>query len=233
MNILLFVYDFPHRKCQDFMFQLFMKGINLRVGLVIGAPYKKLNIPKATVRTKIKSENLIHPSIIAKRFNWPYLTLNHNSSHIECIVNAHRIDLGVVAGARILKPSTFSLFPDGVLNIHPGLIPENRGLDALLWGILNDKPQGVTAHIVDKYIDAGGVLCREEIKIYKDDTVFDISERLHQAQINILWEALHRIEDSCERIEIDPDTPYHSKMSPELEIRALARFNEYKKKWSV
>ena len=42
-------------------------------------------------------------------------------------------------GARILKPSAFSPFRKGVMNMHPGILPDNRGLDTIKWAILNNK----------------------------------------------------------------------------------------------
>ena len=64
-----------------------------------------------------------------------YFVLNHNSNTIVDIIREHSIDLGVIAGARILDHKIIKLFNRGIINFHPAILPECRGLDSLLWSI--------------------------------------------------------------------------------------------------
>jgi len=58
----------------------------------------------------------------------------------------------------ILAEDVIRLFPKGIINIHPAIIPDYRGLDASLWALLEDAQLGVSAYLVDSGIDTGSVI---------------------------------------------------------------------------
>jgi methionyl-tRNA formyltransferase len=64
-------------------------------------------------------------------------------------------DVIVLGTTRILKPNVLSIPSMGVLNPHPGLLPDYRGLDVLHWAVYNGHPLGVTVHFLDPGIDTG------------------------------------------------------------------------------
>ena len=45
------------------------------------------------------------------------------------------------------------------LNVHAGLIPAVRGLDAFKWAILNNLPLGNTLHKIDSCTNSGEIMC--------------------------------------------------------------------------
>jgi methionyl-tRNA formyltransferase len=54
----------------------------------------------------------------------------------------------------------------GCLNVHPSLLPENRGPVPLFWTFRQGcKQTGVTIHLMDEGIDGGGILAQEMIEI--------------------------------------------------------------------
>ena len=73
-------------------------------------------------------------------------------------------DYLVNGGAGIFKPKLLAMPRRGVLNVHPGLLPEFRGLDPVLWALEEDGPIGATLHLVSDGIDEGPILIREEIE---------------------------------------------------------------------
>ena len=152
MKIAVFAYNFPHRKTQEFLFRLYLEGYDVQ--LVLAADPVKLNIAKSTVRVKPHFSALVEPSRICERLGWRYEAVDHNSDYCAELIKSAKVDIGVIAGARILKEPVISAPWIGIINFHPGLIPEVRGLDALQWAILQDKPIGVTAHLIDRSIDA-------------------------------------------------------------------------------
>ncbi len=216
--IVVFAYDFPHRKTQDFLFHLKVKGY--RVQLVLGAPKRKLKIPPPSIRSKIRHQSLLHPAEIASAVGDPYQVVGRNGEQVPRLLQEYQVELGVIAGARILKPHVIQTVPRGIINFHPGLIPEARGLDAVLWSILEDVPLGVTAHLIDERVDAGTILLKRIIPIYPDDTLLDLTERVHELQLEILDEALERaVAGEGELVEYADS--YHRKMPPELEKQVL------------
>lgn len=62
----------------------------------------------------------------------------------------------------IVSESVLKRFSKGIINIHPAVIPQYRGLDAGLWALYEGGSLGVSAYKVDKGIDTGSV-----IKIYR------------------------------------------------------------------
>lgn len=215
-RVALFAYNFPHKKTQDFMFRAFVE--DLGVACVIAADPVELNIPPSAIRTKLSHLGLVHPSKVAERLGMEYVVLPHDSEATAELLSSRQFDIGIVAGARIIKAHIIEKFSIGIINFHPGLIPEARGLDALLWSIYGNQPLGVTAHLIDRRVDAGRVLLRRPIAIRADDTLLDLSERLYDQQLDMLSPAVQQALSS-EWTPVDPRSPHNPKMPPDLELR--------------
>lgn len=224
VKIAVFCYNFLHKKSQDFLVRLFLEGI--KIECVFAADPVELNIPPTSIRTKIRHIGLLHPKNIAERLGVEYLVAPHNSAEVIASIKDRELDLGIIAGARILKNPVIKSFSIGIINFHPGLIPEARGLDAMLWSIYKDLPLGVTAHLIDENIDAGNILLKEKISIYPDDTLLDFSERLYDKQIDMIKPAIKAalLGDS---VPVDLTTPYHRKMPVELEKTIPNKLPDY------
>ena len=214
-SVVILSYNFPHRKTQDFLFRLFAEGI--RVGHVLAADPVKLNIPPSSIRSKLRHGALIDPAKVAKAIGANYHVVPHQGDRVNALLDEIKPTIGVISGARILKHPVIDRFSTGIINFHPGLIPEVRGLDALFWSIRKDVPLGVTSHLIDHRVDAGRVLERREIPLSREDTVFDLSERLYETQIEMLVTAIGRTRaGEWEQINYD-STEYNRKMPAELE----------------
>ncbi len=102
-------------------------------------------------------------------------------------------DVGLVVGAgymRVLTPVFLDRFP-AVLNVHPSLLPEFRGLDAVKRALeAGTKRTGVTVHFMDEEVDAGPVISQEEVPILPDDTEETLMERLHAVEHQLLVDAV-------------------------------------------
>jgi len=224
IGLALFAYNFPHKKTQDFIFRTLAGGYS--ISCILAADAVKLNIPESSIRTKIRHTGLVHPSAIASAFEIPYYVVAHDDPKISSLVQEHEIKLGLISGARILKRPVIDGFSIGIINFHPGLIPHARGLDALLWSIHHDVPLGVTSHLIDHRVDAGRILEARPIKLYQDDTLLDLSERLYDIQLDMLPEAVER---SLEGQWTQPDDfgAYNKKMPPELEATIAPELPAY------
>lgn len=192
MKLALFSYDFPHKKTQDFILRLLLESY--RIEFVVAAKPVELNLPKSNLRLKPRHIDVLHPATICQRFNIPYHVLPHNSEEVAQLMRLHSIDIGMIAGARILRKNTIASVKKGIINYHPGLIPEVRGIDALKWAIYYDLPIGVTAHFIDERVDAGRIILKREIPVFTDDTFVDLSLRLEETQVNLLPEVLQMAE---------------------------------------
>ena len=72
---------------------------------------------------------------------------------LECLLNA--------GTPRKLTRSLLSSVPHGVVNVHPGLLPEYRGCSAVKWALFNDARIGNTAHFMDEGYDTGPIIATE------------------------------------------------------------------------
>lgn len=224
MKLVVFTYDFPDRRSQDFLLRLFLR--QRPIAAVVGAPWRKLSIPPPAHRTRIRHVGLAHPREVAERIGAPYHALPHAAAETEDLLKSLTPDVGIIAGARILKRPVIEAFRVGIINFHPGLIPEARGLDAFLWSVHGDVPLGVTAHLIDEHVDAGRVLIKQPIPIRLDDTPLDLSERLYESQLDMLEPALEAAL-AGEGIAVDPSIPANRKMTADQEGAALARLPDY------
>ncbi|HBM78257.1 MAG TPA: hypothetical protein DD438_09105 [Verrucomicrobiales bacterium] len=224
-SVVVFAYDFPHRKTQDFLLRLFAEGV--RVGHVLAAPPVKLEIPPSSIRAKVRHSAPMPPAKVAAVIGAEYHVVSHGGNEIHDFLDEAQPVVGVIAGARILKSPVIDRFSSGIINFHPGLIPEARGLDALLWSIRKDITLGVTSHLIDSQVDAGRVLERRKIPLFSDDTLFDLSERLYEVQLDMLMEALRRaLSGTYEKTDFE-GSEYNRKMPPEMEAeieRALPAY---------
>ena len=86
-------------------------------------------------------------------------------------------DVGVVAAYGLLLPETVLDAPCfGCLNIHASLLPRWRGASPIQHAIWKgDKKSGVTIMQMDKGMDTGAMILKDEISLGKDMT----AEKLH------------------------------------------------------
>jgi phosphoribosylglycinamide formyltransferase-1 len=102
-------------------------------------------------------------------------------------VSAHEVSLVVGAGyMRVLSPVFLERFP-AILNVHPSLLPEFRGLRAVARALeAGAKETGVTVHFMVEEVDAGPIVAQERVRILPGDTEETLLERLHTIEHRLL-----------------------------------------------
>ena len=229
LKVGVFGYNFNHWKTQEGIRNLCEAGYKPEV--IIAADPVKLNFYKSKTRVGPKDLYLKHPSDLAKHYGIDYEVTIHNSERTAKLVKDYDLDVGVILGARILKPIAFDSFKIGVINMHPGILPQNRGLDNLKWGIINDMPQGVTSHLIDKNIDRGLMITQESIKIYEDDTLVDLFVRIQNLEQRLMIESLDIMsEKGKDDLEPLPKGTYYKSVPEDVESTLMEKFKEYKKR---
>jgi len=196
---------------------------------VLAADWRDLGFPPSGIRTKLRPAGTIHPSEICRAQGVPYYIVDHNSDESLEILDRLKPEIGLISGARILSREVIETFNKGIVNFHPGVIPETRGLDCVEWAIYDNLPFGITSHLIDGRVDAGQIIIKMELPEYPDDTLIDIGERLHQWELEIFSETLRLIDNgdigSLELVEMDVKRPY-GKFPIEFEPELLKRFAE-------
>ena len=104
-------------------------------------------------------------------------------------------DLGIHAGAGLLRPPLIDVFPLGVLNAHMGLLPAYRGMNVAEWAALEGAPVGCTVHLIDSGIDTGPILATRQVDTVGCTSIASLRETLDRAQLALLGEVLSLIAD--------------------------------------
>lgn len=86
-------------------------------------------------------------------------------------------DIVVLGPTRILAPAVLSIPSMGVLNGHPGLLPDYRGVDVIRWALYNGDRLGVTVHYIDAGIDTGPIIAQETFDVQPGDDVQALRRR--------------------------------------------------------
>jgi methionyl-tRNA formyltransferase len=105
----------------------------------------------------------------------------------------------------ILKPELLELFPRGVVNVHPGYLPYNRGRNAQIWGIVDGTPVGATLHYMDDGIDTGPIIERLQVTAEPWDTGESLRSKLEQACIDVARAGWARVKSGDAATPQDPD----------------------------
>jgi len=72
----------------------------------------------------------------------------------------------VACFSRKLPPALLRLPRLGCLNVHPSLLPDNRGPEPLFWTFQRgDQQTGVTIHLMDEGFDSGPIVLQERIRV--------------------------------------------------------------------
>jgi len=99
-----------------------------------------------------------------------YTVPNHNKRESRELLERLAPRLIVLGGTRIIKPALINIPRDGMLNSHPGLLPEVRGSASVAWSVYYDIPIGCTVHLIDPTIDTGPIIKRQLIPVHRGDT---------------------------------------------------------------
>ena len=129
-KVCIFSYSFKHKKTNDIINLLSKEKC---LDIVLAAPKQNLKL-KSDWKPKLKkkkSKDLYTTKNLCLKKKIKYFELRHkNYAKIKLIVKKYKINIGIISGARILDKKIIKLFKYGIINLHPGKIPETSGLDS-------------------------------------------------------------------------------------------------------
>jgi phosphoribosylglycinamide formyltransferase-1 len=126
---------------------------------------------------------------------------------LDAQLRAHRIDLVCLAGfMRRLTPWLVTQWPGRILNIHPSLLPQFKGLDthrrAIEAGV---KEHGATVHFVVAELDAGPIVAQARVAVRDGDTEETLAERVLEVEHRLYPHALRVVAEGRARIACSGD----------------------------
>lgn len=228
--IAVFAYSFPHRKTHDFLIELVLAGYN--DVCVIAAPWRKLRYTDNNIyyESKIKPAPPLDTKIICNAFGLKFVELEHNDIYgVKELKKFHRFDYGIISGARIIKKPIIDLFPKGIINIHPGKLPETSGLDLFFYTIQKRIPLGVTVHFIDHKVDAGRQIFFEKTDLNINDSPDIVIQNNYQNQIKSFRKLLNLISKN-KTISTENFSYYkrNNPMTPEEKRKVIKEFVNWK-----
>jgi methionyl-tRNA formyltransferase len=93
----------------------------------------------------------------------------------------------------ILRADILDLFPAGVINLHPGYLPYNRGAFTNVWSIVDGSPAGATLHYIDPGVDTGDLIAQSRVEVLPTDTGGSLYDDLEKACLDLFEEAWPKI----------------------------------------
>ena len=95
-----------------------------------------------------------------------------DGENVLTLIQQRQTDYLIIAGCgAIIKDNILSL--SCPINIHPGLLPQFRGLDPVLWAIDKQESLGATVHIMDEGIDTGDILLSEPMRAQNPQSILE------------------------------------------------------------
>ena len=109
---------------------------------------------------------------------------------------ALKADLFVVVAFRMLPEEVWAMPKLGTFNLHAALLPQYRGAAPINWAVINgEKMTGVTTFMLDKNIDTGMIIFREEHKIAPTDTAGDVHDALMEKGTALVLQTVRALID--------------------------------------
>src|SRR3984885_12969342 len=114
---------------------------------------------------------------------------------LDEILRDNRIEIVCLAGfMRVLTPWFVARWSGRLLNIHPSLLPDFKGLDTHRRAIAaGAKHHGATVHFVVAGVDAGPAVVQEAIDVRDDDTEAALAERVLEIEHRLYPRALREV----------------------------------------
>jgi phosphoribosylglycinamide formyltransferase 1 len=114
---------------------------------------------------------------------------------LDAALAAHRIDIVCLAGfMRLLTPWFVTRWSGRLLNIHPALLPQFKGLHthrrALEAGVIR---HGATVHFVGAEMDSGPIVAQDWVPVVEGDTEATLAERVLQVEHRLYPRALRMV----------------------------------------
>lgn len=124
------------------------------------------------------------------------------------VIAARGCDIILLAGfMRILTDDFVERFEGRMVNIHPSLLPDLKGLDTHRRAIEEGREfHGASVHFVTSELDSGPVIVRGRLRVAAEDTPESLKKRVHELEHRIYPLALEWLAER--RLRLEGDTVY-------------------------
>ena len=185
---------------------------DIKIIAVITQPDKPAGRGKKFQPTPIKKIALTHNLKILQ-------PENINSSEVYNFIIENNVKLNVVISyGQILKKEIIFAPEFSSINVHPSLLPKNRGASPIQNALLNgEKETGISIIEMNEKMDSGDILAQLKVDISIDDDFYSLSDKLQKSGKELLYNTIEKIFSSeVEKIkQRDSEATYCKKISKE------------------
>lgn len=144
-----------------------------------------------------RSQRKLEVAQVAAQHGIPVL-LPDSPVDIVDALKAFRPDAAVlVAYGRIMPQEVLDIFPLGIVNIHPSLLPKYRGSTPIEAAVANgDTETGISLMRLNAAMDEGPLYAQVTIPLTGNETKFDVYDLAVNKSIDLLLKTLPTILDS-------------------------------------
>ncbi len=157
---------------------------------------------KNAITSAVANFNFPQTKEMAAKHNIKVLEVdNHNDENCILELAKLNLDLIILGDTRVMKSGIINSARLGVINSHPGYLPDVRGNNPYIWALANNLPQGCSVHFIDENIDTGDLILREKIDLKTCPTYPDLLQTINSLCAKLMVEATKQIsENTCVRI---------------------------------
>lgn len=131
---------------------------------------------------------------VADEHNIPIVVIDDLAESVEQL-SSYGAEIGVlIAYGKLIPQSVIDVFPKGIVNIHPSLLPKHRGSIPIESVILNGESQtGVSLMQLAIEMDAGPIFAQSQISLSGTETKHDLADKLSQLGSEMIVDSLPKI----------------------------------------
>ena len=124
-----------------------------------------------------------------------YLSKDDYENKIVSHLKDASVDYVVLAGyMRLVGPVLLREYDHRILNIHPSLLPDFKGLHAQRQALeAGVSESGCTVHYVDETLDGGRILAQAKVPVLPGDTELSLSDRILVEEHRLYSEVLQTL----------------------------------------
>ena len=111
------------------------------------------------------------------------------------VLKKHEIKMICLAGfMKILSRNFISKFKGKILNIHPSLLPNYKGLNTHQKVLDNhEKYSGCTVHFVNARLDSGKIILQKKVKISNNETKNSLAKKILKQEHKLYPRAILKV----------------------------------------
>jgi methionyl-tRNA formyltransferase len=135
------------------------------------------------------------------------------------LINYHAHAAVLVAYGKIIPQEIIDIFPKGIINIHPSLLPEYRGPTPIEQAILDGKSHtGVSLMKLAKEMDAGPVFAQEKVSLSGNETKQELADTLlNKGRELLLANLVAILSDSLKPVEQNSSKASYTQLIEKLD----------------